>query len=132
MGHENHRIYISNYYKQLFGPPVDNAVYLDELVKEDIPHLRTDENEILSATFAENGVFEAISQMKPNKASGPDGFPAEFYKRWSHIVKDDLMPMFQDFFNGHLQLFHLNFGTITLLPKKDKRFELSNSGKYAF
>ena len=28
------------------------------------------------------------------------------------------MPMFQDFFAGQLQLFHLNFGTITLLPKK--------------
>ena len=28
------------------------------------------------------------------------------------------MPMFHDFFAGHLQLLHLNFGTITLLPKK--------------
>ena len=28
------------------------------------------------------------------------------------------MPMFQDLFEGHLNLFHLNFGTITLLPKK--------------
>uniref|UniRef100_A0A8I7B6E0 Reverse transcriptase domain-containing protein n=1 Tax=Hordeum vulgare subsp. vulgare TaxID=112509 RepID=A0A8I7B6E0_HORVV len=27
--------------------------------------------------------------------------------------------MFQDLFNGQLQLFHLNFGTITLLPKKE-------------
>ena len=26
--------------------------------------------------------------------------------------------MFQDLFNGHLQLFKLNFSTITLLPKK--------------
>ena len=26
--------------------------------------------------------------------------------------------MFQDLFLGQLQLFHLNFGTITLLPKK--------------
>ena len=26
--------------------------------------------------------------------------------------------MFNDLFNGHLQLFKLNFGTITLLPKK--------------
>ena len=28
------------------------------------------------------------------------------------------MPMFHDLFEGHLNLFHLNFGTITLLPKK--------------
>ena len=47
-----------------------------------------------------------------------NGFPAEFYKRCWHIIKGDLLPMFQDLFAGNLQLFHLNFGTITLLPKK--------------
>ena len=30
------------------------------------------------------------------------------------------MPMFHDFFNGHLQLVHLNFGTIMVLPKKEE------------
>ena len=28
--------------------------------------------------------------------------------------------MFHELFNGSLQLFHLNFGTITLLPKKEE------------
>src|SRR5215216_2348583 len=56
--------------------------------------------------------------MKNNKAPGPDGFPAEFYKKCCHITKGDLLPMFHDLFSGHLQLFHLNFRTITLLPKK--------------
>ena len=49
-------------------------------------------------------MFEAISQMKNNKAPGPDGFPAEFYKKCWGIIKGDLMPMFHDLFNGHLQL----------------------------
>ena len=35
-------------------------------------------DDILSAPFIEKEVLEAISQMKPNKALGPDGFPAEF------------------------------------------------------
>jgi hypothetical protein len=52
----------------------------------DIPQISTSENEILTASFKEEEVFEAISQMKHNKASGPDGFPAEFYKKnWSVI-----------------------------------------------
>ena len=63
-------------------------------------------------------MFEAISEMKNNKAPRPDGFPAEFYKRCWDIIKGDLLPMFHDLFSGHLQLFHLNFGTIMLLPKK--------------
>jgi len=56
--------------------------------------------------------------MKNNKAPGPDGFPAEFYKKCWHIIKRDLLPMFHDLFSGQFHLFHLNFETITLLPKK--------------
>ena len=76
---------------------------------------RTD---ILVAPFSEKKVFDAIAQMKNNKAPGPDGFSVEFYKKCWHIIKGDLLPMFHDLFSGQLHLFHLNFGTITLLPKK--------------
>jgi hypothetical protein len=120
LGQENLKLYITNYYKQLFGAPEDSFLSLDESRVEDIPQLVTDENEILSAPFSEKEVFEAISQMKNNKAPGPDCFPAEFYKRCWHIIKGDLLPMFHDLFSRHLQLFHLNFGTITLLPKKEE------------
>ena len=37
MGHENLKAYISNYYKQLFGPPEASTVALDESVIGDIP-----------------------------------------------------------------------------------------------
>ena len=102
----------------MFGPPEDNFVSLDESRVEDVPQLTADENDILTAPFLEKEVFEAISQMKNNKAPGPDAFLVEFYKRCWHVIKGDLLPMFQDHFLGQLQLFHLNFGTITLLPKK--------------
>uniref|UniRef100_A0A453NB92 Reverse transcriptase domain-containing protein n=1 Tax=Aegilops tauschii subsp. strangulata TaxID=200361 RepID=A0A453NB92_AEGTS len=120
VGHENLKAYISNYYKSLFGPPITSTVSLDESVIDDIPQLQVAENDVLYAPFTEKEVHLAITQMKPNKAPGPDGFPAEFYKKCWHIIKDDLMPMFHDFFDGHLELFHLNFGIITLLPKKNE------------
>jgi hypothetical protein len=41
--------------------------------------LERKKNEILKSPFSEKEVYEAISQMEHNKASGPDGFPAEFY-----------------------------------------------------
>ena len=85
-----------------------------------LPQLQAAENDVLSAPFTEKEVHLAITQMKPNKAPGPDGFPAEFYKKCWHIIKEDLMLMFHDFFNGHLELFHLNFGMITLLPTKEE------------
>ena len=118
VGQENLKLYITEYYKKLFGPPEDNFVSLDESRNEDIPQLASDENDILTDPFSEKEVFEAIAQMKSNSAPGPDRFPVEFYKRCWHIIKGDLLPMFHDLFAGQLQLFHLNFGTITLLPKK--------------
>jgi hypothetical protein len=77
------------------------------------------ENEILTAPFTEKEVFEAISQMELNKAPGPDGFPAEFYQKNWEIIKNDLMALFSQFSNGDLPLYKLNFGVITLLPKKE-------------
>jgi hypothetical protein len=44
-----------------------------------ILEITTDENVILTSNFTKEGVYEAISQMKHNKAHGPDGFPTEFY-----------------------------------------------------
>ena len=73
---------------------------LDESRIEDVPQLTTDENDILIALFSEKEVFEAIKQMKNNKAPGPDGFSAEFYKKRWHVIKGDLLPMFHDLFSG--------------------------------
>ena len=100
LGQENLKLYITNYYKHLFGPPEDNFVSLDESRIEDVPQLAVDENDLLTAPFLEKELFEAISQMKNNKAPGPDGFPAEFYKKCWHIIKGDLLPMFHDLFSG--------------------------------
>ena len=62
--------------------------------------------------------------MEHNKAPGPDGFPAEFYQAFWDLIKDDLMAMFVEFHNGTLPLYSLNFGIITLLPKKDNAVQI--------
>ena len=81
LGQDNLKTYITDYYKQLFGPPEDNCVSLDESRTEDVPQLSAADNDILVAPFSEKEVFETIAQMKNNKAPGPDGFLAEFYRK---------------------------------------------------
>ena len=39
VGQENLKLYITEYYKQLFGPPEENCVSLDESRIEDVPQL---------------------------------------------------------------------------------------------
>ena len=86
----------------------------------DIPQVSQEENDVLVSEFTEDEVREAVFQMEHNKAPGPDGFPAEFYQVFWGLIKDDLMALFSDFFNEDLNLFSLNFGIITLIPKTQK------------
>jgi hypothetical protein len=85
---------------------------------DDITKFSLVEGDILTADFTEEEVFEAISQMEHNKALGPDGFPT-FYQWFWDVIKDDLMAMFTQLHSGDLQLFKMNFGVLTLLPKKE-------------
>ena len=83
-----------------------------------MPQISTLENSILTSNFTKKEVYDAISQMEHNKAPGPDGFPAEFYQTFWEVIKSDLMDMFAQLHSSDLPLFKLNFGVITLLPKK--------------
>ena len=90
-----------------------------ESFNSDMPQVSYQENQSLVSNFTEEEVLEASSQMEHNKAPGPDGFPAEFYQKFWSVIKIDLMAMFKQLQAGHLPLFKLNFGVITLLPKKE-------------
>ena len=110
--------HITNYYKNLFGPPENSLIMLDESQTYDIPQVSDLENEYLTDTFSQEEVRAAIFQMEHNKAPGPDGFPSEFYQVFWNLIKDNLMALFTDFRQGSLPLICLNFGNIILLPKK--------------
>jgi hypothetical protein len=53
--------------------------------------------------------------MERNKASCPDGLPAEFFLDSWEIIKDALVGLFDDLFSGRLDLSRINFGIITLI-----------------
>jgi hypothetical protein len=81
-GQTNLKNYITEFYTSLFGEPLDNNISLDEEIIQDITQVSLSENEFLTASFPIEEVKEAIFQMEKNKAPGPDGFPAEFYKKF--------------------------------------------------
>lgn len=41
------------------------------------------------------------------------------FKRCWEVIKGDIMPLFEDLFDGELQLFQLNFRMVSLWPKKE-------------
>lgn len=47
-------------------------------------------------------ITEAIRNQKKDKAPGPDGIPAEYYKQYQHILADILKELITDIFDGGL------------------------------
>jgi hypothetical protein len=62
--------------------------------------------------------------MEHNKAPKLDDFSAEFYQVFWSIIKEDLMALFSNFHKVDLNLFILNFGIITLIPKTNEAIQI--------
>jgi hypothetical protein len=50
--------------------------------------------------FSEREIKEALEEMNPNLAPGPDGLTMAFYKTFWESVKGPMMEMFKDFSRG--------------------------------
>ena len=101
VGDANLKDYITDCYKRLFRPHLQNSFSLDETLRHDIPQVsEEEETEVLVAPFSEEEVKMAIFDMEHNKAPGLDGFPIEFYQFFWDVVKQDLMSLFMNFIWG--------------------------------
>ena len=77
--------------------------------------------------FSEQEIWAAIKASPLEKAPGPDGFTGKFFRSCWHIIKLDIMVVFQKFYNlagGNFA--DLNTAFIALLPKKDGATELGH------
>ena len=59
----------------------------------------------------------AVFGMERNKAAGPDGFNADFYQKFWHVIHQDLFTLVNDFFDNKINIDSLNYGVVTLVPK---------------
>jgi hypothetical protein len=123
---EELKTHITSYYKNLFGKPDITSIDLDESFIQDISQVSDTENEILTANFTIDEVKKVVFSLEHNKAPGPDGFPVEFYQAFWEVIKDNLFALFVDFHQNSLLVHSLNFGVITLIPKKDNTFKIQD------
>jgi hypothetical protein len=57
---------------------------------------------------------------------GPDGLSFLFFQQFWDVIKDDLMNLVLDFQRGDLDLFRINFATLTLISKVDETSNMKN------
>lgn len=81
----------------------------------------------LDAPFTEEELWTAIKTLPRDKAPGPDGFTAEFYRSAWPVIKVDLLAALNAFNRADRRGFRgINNALVTLLPKKVDAEEASD------
>ena len=73
---------------------------------------------MLSSEFTHMEVKQAINQMAPLKALGPNGMPPLFYQYYWNLIGDDIFDTVLHYLNSATLPDNLNHTFITLIPKK--------------
>ncbi|KAH1092073.1 hypothetical protein J1N35_019330 [Gossypium stocksii] len=75
---------IIDYFMGLFqSNGVSDTIHLLSDVNQSI---NEDMNQLLITKYKEDEIIEALNNIRPTKASRPDGFPAIFFQKFWHIV----------------------------------------------
>ena len=103
--------YATDFYKKLFGPvellPVSLNIPLTDMLFD------VDKSK-LASKFTLDEIKTAVFSMRHNRAAGPDGMPIEFFQTFWHLICNDLLSLFQDFYDDMIDISRLNYGVVTL------------------
>jgi hypothetical protein len=83
-------------------------------------------NKGLCKNFSMEEISDALFQIGPLKAPGPDGFPVRFFQRNWEALREDVTRVVQQFFVSGVMPVGVNDTTIVLLPKKYEPENLKN------
>jgi len=83
------------------------------------PMVTAEENVGLIKPVTDDEIYNAVFQMDPHKAPGPDGFGASFFQDHWATIKGLLSIAIKDFFHTGTLLKEVNHTLITLIPKTE-------------
>ena len=88
-------------------------------------------NDVLCKLFTDDEISDALFQIGPLKAPGPDGFPARFFQRNWEVLREEVIGAVRNFFDEGVMPEGVNNTSIVLIPKKDKPDELKDFNRSA-
>jgi len=95
----------------------DDGVNPESLVSMIQERVSEDMNEQLCREFTDEEIGDALFQIGPLKAPGPDGFPARFFQRNWGLMKEEVIKAVKAFFADGVMPPEVNETAIVLIPK---------------
>jgi hypothetical protein len=115
---------VEDFYGDLFTSEPCTAT---DVVLDSIHYKVTDDmNAELCKPYTDEEIRDALFQMGPTKAPGPDGFPALFYQTHWDFFKADICATVWGFLNGDILPEGLCDSVIVLIPKVQHPIHLKN------
>lgn len=84
------------------------------------PLISIEDNKRLCDQISKEEVHKALFQMHPDKAPGPDGFPAGFFQKCWSFMGNELWKFTEEFRKTGRFVKDINNSIIALIPKKQK------------
>ncbi|XP_028091363.1 uncharacterized protein LOC114291701 [Camellia sinensis] len=107
-----------DFFSGLFGTPIDDHYNgfdrVQSLVKSKIS---SDQSLLLASPVTDKEIKDTFWSLKANKAPGPDGFSAGFFKSAWNIVGREVTQAVRTFFESGRLLSEVNSTIIALIPK---------------
>ncbi|GJT41078.1 reverse transcriptase [Tanacetum coccineum] len=115
---EDVRGLVAHYFNDLFS--TSSPQDCDSVVKDIDRSLTETDITSLEKQVTTTEVYEALMQMAPTKAPGPDGMPALFFQKFWVSVGPTIVNMVSSFFESGVLPPNINKTLITLIPKVSK------------
>jgi hypothetical protein len=112
-----------NYFNLLFKA---NASEHDPILSLINPKVTQEDNDRLVAPITREELKEAIFQMHPDKAPGPDGFNPAFYQHFWDLCGNDIYEAARDWLDRGYFPSSLNETNICLIPKCDNPISMKD------
>jgi mannosylglycoprotein endo-beta-mannosidase len=109
---------VVSYFKKLLNPDSPCGQLDINSLSRALPNkISPEQCETLGKEVSEEEVKTVLFSLKDNKAPGPDGYNATFFKRAWSIVGKDVTCAVKDFFSSGRLLKEVNATAIALIPK---------------
>jgi hypothetical protein len=104
----------------------DDGVQPEPLLNLVGSKITAETNSALCKPFTDEEISDALFQIGPLKAPGPDGFPARFFQRNWEALRNEVIRAVREFFTSGVMAEGANTTAIVIIPKKEQAENLKD------